>query len=658
MKNKFARILSVIMIFCISFLFVGCMGLPPQDQGGDVSGIVFDMYGTKVLYRPDSYDYNIGSGGEVGKENDYYGKYAYIIIKKLFQSYGVTISEELTDSLGTTISDNDIPYFYDSIRYKMDTFGKVTQRLSFGEDTATPLEEGDQYIVVGADLNTNWKWAFDYDLSGINSAYNALLVTNDEYDVEQDGHIYNNYTNIAEFSDIHALKYNNPTFNEFYTTAFLGTTDEQDYANYSDFVKTLEYVVYSYALDLAPKTVTVTINDNATSENELYNVSIASYSSVDDALADIKNTFNKLGTYVGLIQRQINSISAWIKNNIIGADILDNDSFTTYSQVTEVVAEDGSISYSFAGGTTRNLGRNYSTAVDNIIENVCSFVTIGSEENGGGVTINNRFLASQVTEYAGNTFFISDDSNFPAPNTSTAETAIKPLEYQSVQFMFKQKERISDIWIAIKYDADLDGTEKGSYDLSKYIDIKVELNYYNKNVNKLFTIGSQTTRVYDGAYKNIFDPNTYNLPSDVEDHGTLFFSDFLTNCTDPSLAEVTNGKEYISVDQYNTEIGGGQLKTDVGENGYKGSPLVSKNPLVLLGTTDVRKYYSIIEPSIDEIAPGLTYTTGRANEQMYSGDDGCGYFEVTYKVLKKPGDTTTNYKFYTGVVALFDPYEP
>ena len=94
MKTKkikiFARIFSIFMIFCFAFLCVGCMGKEPNendDDFGDLDGsgddffeeLVVDMYGTKVLYRPDSYDFSKGAGGTEENLKDYYGEYAWWI---------------------------------------------------------------------------------------------------------------------------------------------------------------------------------------------------------------------------------------------------------------------------------------------------------------------------------------------------------------------------------------------------------------------------------------------------------------------------------------------------------------------------------------------------------------------------------------------------
>ena len=682
MKKKFLKIFSILMICCFSFLLVGCMGSAPGDYDGNSGGsdfgesMVFDMYGSRVLYRPNSYDYNAGSGAENGYSNDYYGKYAYGIISALYNTYGLVQLDKITNYAKLDVSDNKIPYFYDSIRYQVNTVGTVTHRKS-GDGEAEELSAENQYLIVGADLNSSWKWSFDYDLSSIESGrYNALLYNADyittTYSTPNNYYVKFENDNIFK-ENINSLYVSDFGYASQYSNIILGTSDENDATSYSDFVKALEYVVYSYALDLEPKTVTVTINDNPTSLDNLYEVSISSFDSVDEALADIKDLFTKIGSYVGLIERQINKISAWIKENVIGKDVIDfysdttddsNDDFVTYSSVTEVVAGDGTISYEFSEGdkaTWHNL-RNYDKtnsnergAVDNIVRAVCGNVSIGKDSNGNDVTIDNRFLASEVKEYAGETFFIQDDANFPAPNTTEAATAIQPLEYQSVQLMPKESIDLEEIWIALKYDEGLDGTEEGVFDENKYLDIIVELNYFNKAQNKLFNIGSQKTRVYDGGYE--FGKDIEINGEKIENHGMVCFGDFISNCSDTSISNVKVGNQGIHVGPFSTDIGNGILKTDVGESGYSGTPLVSEDPRILVGTTDVRKFYSIIEPQDEELTEGTTYITGRSNEKMYGGDDGCDYIEITYKVLKKKGDRDTNYKFYTGIAAVFDVYD-
>ena len=134
------------MIVCFAITCTGCIFLPSTDEGGDgggggtdfpeVGGFTEDMLGSKILYRPDNYDYDQGSGSEEGTTNDYYGQYAYHIMNALFGIYGIAdnlnVSQYLPNFASDWIDDlnpieNFIPYLYDSIRYQTDTIGLVTK---------------------------------------------------------------------------------------------------------------------------------------------------------------------------------------------------------------------------------------------------------------------------------------------------------------------------------------------------------------------------------------------------------------------------------------------------------------------------------------------------------------------------------------------------
>jgi len=677
MKKKklklFARILSIAMICCFAFLCVGCMGGAPgdYDEEGGGGGLDFDMYGAKVLYRPNSYDYDIGSGatGE-NQTNDYYGKYAWNILNALYRTYAIDDLKAKNDYL-PNFSTNDVPYLYDSIRYKVDTVGTINStradtKAENGQiSKGTPVDTNKTLII--ADTSQNWNWSFDYDLN--ENIMDAMLVPET---LKINNKIYKTFlTTTLENKILESYK-DTIEFQPSYESIYLGADDAGDYEEYSEYVKALEYVIYCYALDLEPAEVRVSINDNVSEQNpDYYTVQIGMYSptseksSVDVALEDIKGLWQKLGSYVGLVQRQINKISDWVLTNVIGwNNKITNDTFYRYSSVTEVTTTDHlgniTVSYEFnealAGqpDSSSDLGRNYENAVNKILEAVCDIVTIG-KDGEQDLTIDNRFLASEVKEYWGNTFMIAGDENFPKYEEGQSSVAIQPLEYQSVAIMLKDTITIDEVWVALKYDADLDGTEEGVWDENKYLDIIVELNFFSHVKKKMFTLGSQKTRVYDGPYDLVEIPSWSS-----GDHGTIMFTNLKQNCNDPDINDLFYGDpglESLVVNGFNPDIGNGILKTDVGLSGYIGLPLVSRNPLVLVGTTDVRKYYQVLEPTEDELkemAENQTYITGRFNEEMFKGSDGCDYLEITYKVLKTKGDADTNYKFYTGLAAIWD----
>ena len=468
----------------------------------------------------------------------------------------------------------------------------------------------------------------------------------DFYVVEQDNKIYRGSSTeisstINTYYTADTSIFSTEEYEDIYLSDSTSGSPQTDYEHFSDYVKTLEYAIYCYAIDDEPDEVTID-----TLEDGSYSVQIGDYASVDDALADAKESFRILGAYVGLVDRQIEKIQNWILENIIGEVALNaDDTFTIYNDVTVYMDESSNIlRYDFSGsGSSRfTLGRDYETAVENIMAGVCEYVPIGSE----GVTIDQRFLASEIMEYAGNMFMIADDSNFPAEGTATGLTQLQPLEYQSVVLMLSEEIYLDGLTIALKYDADLDGTEEDVYDTSKYLDIIVDINYYNSQTKERQVLDSKQVRVYDGPYNEDY------WGEGGDDHvgdGTIAPIDHTSALMFDDLGQVHVGK-------FNVDVGDGILKTDVGSVGnYTTFPWVSQNPLVLVGTTDVRRYYEVVEYGTnpeydtDELESGKTYISGRFNPEMFGGDDGCDYIEITYKVIKNVLDKETNYKFYTGI---------
>lgn len=714
-KNVLVKIFCFMLICCFGLMSISCglsldelleigaelVGWDEDDpSSGDNPGIdealPADLYGSKVLYRPDDYDYDHGSGGSDGSgegENDYYGQYAYTIINDLLNIYGITNNQTLQERVPKfdpnqsnyqEILNQYSTYFYDSIRYKMDTVGTVTHSLEVTVENGNIIIPSDQepealedinlssYTLLGADTTVAWNWTVDDKIDNVQ----AYLYSSDGiliFTIDQNDKVYLTNTQEIENDQIR----NN--INGYYTGVavanpyqqiFLGSNPGQengvaqqtDYDYYSDFVKTLEYVIYCYAVDLEPAEVKV----NQSSTYPYYTIRIGNFESVDSALETAKETFEILGSYVGLVSRQITKIQNWIVDNVIGESALnDNDYYYTYSAntdgigIVELTYNNEPVGYIFdyATRSTDTVGRDYETVVQNIVAGVCEYVSIGKNDDDSDVTIDDRFLASNIMEYAGSTFTIQDDGNFPVydPENPEHAYAIRPLEYQSVVLMFKQETYIDGLWLALKYDADGDGTEEDVYNWDEYIDIIVDLNYYNHATNTRRIIQSKKVRVYDGPYAIDY---MYGFEGDTGGggDGELVPRDHCSGVVFDDL-----GSLHVGV--FNVDIGGGILKTDVGRNDYKGDPLVSLDPLVLVGTNNIRRYYEIVEPGstdLDQEAleDGYTYTSGRLNPTMFGGSDGCDYIEITYKVIKEAGNTTKNYKFYTGLAYLDNDDEP
>lgn len=716
----------------MAFVCVGCMGSTPEDYEDPNTDFedtkTLDMYGIKVLYRPDSYDFNEGSGGTADEENDYYGKYAYNIMNQLYGIYAIPNTSDTIDFIGAYAPQfynkqvenpepgkeygtkvDFLPYLYDSVRYKIDTLGTVNnieiksgefiirleptesdpnnievykngQKLDHSNSEYTSnftkysskLATFEDYYIVGANTQAGWNWSFDYDITNLE----AFLIYEENWNKYSstilNNHIYGLYKNQTNYESNVANYYIN--LQNSYQQNFLSSGGETDYSLYSQFTKALEYVIYSYALDLEPATITVEHLSSPITiggTDYYYSMNVTGFepegenSSVEVALNYIKNLFNKCGSFVGLTSLQITKIENWILENVIGTAAYSNDTITTFSNVKEVIdynkpSSEGTYTRTYEFDTSSDVssvefGRRYEEVVHNIIDGVCTLVSIGNNgEGGGNVNIDERFLASEIKEYAGNTFVIGDDANFPKYEEGQSDVAILPLEYQSVVLMLNKLQFIENMYIALKYDADLSGTEEGKFG-TEYIEIQVDLNYYNHANDVYCTLASKVAKVYDGPYDIEYMPfdgdsgagdgiAPYDHVSGVE------FSSIGKMWEDNPLGDV------LPVNAFNPEIGNKVLMTeDMKATNYDGTVLVSRSPLVLLGTTDVRKWYSIVEPTENDplVDADHTYISGRLNHEMFKGSDGCDYLEITYKVLKKPGDANKNYKFYTGI-ALID----
>ena len=729
MKKIFAKIFACVMGLTMCFAGVGCLGvgdgfdffndLFARFQNGDISEEEYyreladmdtQLYGTKILYRPESYDFDGNSGGTEEQSNNYYGQYAWQILRRLELIYGISDNSDTTGLLdGYYQFDSEtLPYLYDSIRYQVDERQNVTSRIEISEidGQLSFLTGTTNNVILSANLNNDWNWSFAIN-SDDNTRRPYLFENEDASIIKQTDSQISTLFDTTTFNSL-ITTYYTTTIATNYLTTYVGANEDGDsnafdYDNYSDYVKALEYAIYRYAIDLEPGTVKVdssastVTNEDGTTTKKYYTVQIietrngiqTTYS-VDEALEKAQADFNELGGFVGISERNRRNLSNWILNNVIGSQAMENDEVTIWSDVVQVyynektgyvkdltelnaflrangyqgeeVAEDD-VTIS-ATSSQETVGRDYEYTVANMVELVCNDVSIGNNgEEGGNVNVDDRYLASEIKEYWGPSFVSGGDEDpFPYYEDFSTVTAgapvIQPLEYQNVLFMFNTTVNVTAITLTFQYDADLDGygTATGNdIDENRYLTIEVSLNFYDHETDTLTTVGSQMVNVPDGKMQDPWgsDAITEAERRYAQQHGTsITFSQTASFGVDEPILGLASRD--LIVGPFNTEIGNGILMTDVGRNDYQGNPLVSKTPLTLTGNSRVKDYYSIIEPTDEQIANGETYLTGQLNSEMFAGNDGCDYLEVVYRVIKRVGDTETNYKFYTSADVIAD----
>lgn len=247
----------------------------------------------------------------------------------------------------------------------------------------------------------------------------------------------------------------------------------------------------------------------------------------------------------------------------------------------------------------------YEDVVSAIVDYCGTLTTIGqaSEETGEGeTTVGDSFMASEVVDYPATSFFTTFDEDPFA--------YVEPSEYQSLVLMPLVTEenptiRITDMWLDFQYDANKDGN--AIYDESLSIDIEVVVRW-NKGDGSDIREVRQTITVVDG-------------PADPGEDGTTLEFEFET-----LFGEVV-------------EIGAFNCPAAL-------TPPDGERVITLTGLTDARRYYKVMESS--------TYGGyGVLDESRIEGS----YLEIAFNVTKTPGDTTTNYEFYTAISNLHEEAE-
>lgn len=575
-----------------------------KDEATD--GVSVDY--VKVLRRPLSYDYenNVPDVDENGSKR-YYLHFSKNILTYLFGVYGnfntqfissfenifdefyqKTQNEKMAELSGRFQGEHqdEFLYWYDAIRYR------ITNVEDWYSDDDEPVFIG---YNIEADFNKGWNWSLSYNTD----YYKPLLI--------RYGGAYPNAQKqlVAQYSLSDDFQFGYNTFKREYSDSaessiFDSNQFSQAFIN-EDYQITLEYAIYSLVLGIQPHNVTVSYNSSTGTPS----VSVEGYSAKDGktsaqvALEEIKSTFNRLGSYVGLTTKNKTAIVNYILDNVIGEEIVGKDRSGSYT----VAMSDGNFTVNY----------HYKDVVTAIVDYCGSLTTIGvaseGEAGGDSTNISDAYIASEIVDYPLLTFFSNN-------GYGDAFTGQKPYEYQSAVIIPSRETTITDLWLDFKYDAGNDGDE--IYDPDKYLDITVSVRW-NKGDGSPVQVTSQTIRVFDG-------------PADVGETSTLEFE------FNPNKGEYLFGEPLV-IGKFNTPDA---LKTTADML----LPGTTERGIVVTGLTDARRYYKVLESA--------TYGGyGVLDESKFD----CSYLEIAYSVAKTPGDTTTNYAFYTSIHNIFEEEE-
>lgn len=587
-----------------------------QNKKDEITGGISVDY-VKVLRKPLSYDFsgNVtdkdGNSGEGSGSKEYYYNFGTDILSWLFRTYG-NFNTEYNTHLYTNIFDeyyqttnnekmNELAqdfesankdsylYWYDALRYQIVNVTPYYKKAE-SDDTTEKLAEAEVvdgvptivYYDIAADYQRGWNWG----LTHTNENYLPWIIN------RGDNQSTSTATRpVVKYKITNEYKYNFDTFSKAYypgyaayyfePTEFSNAYYYSDNLTKNDYNRALEYAIYNIVLGITPRNMKVTY----TGENGAPVVTIDGYSattganaktSAEVAVEDIKSTFNRLGSYVGLTTKNKKDIVKYILENVIGEQAK-----------SEYTVE----------GIKKQVNYYYEDVVTAIVDYCGKLTTIGKASEGDPTTdtkIDDAYIASEVADYPYTTFFSKFGNGDPFKNK-------KPYEYQSAVIVPSRETTVTDIWLDFKYDSGNDGDD--IYDPEKFLDITVSIRW-NKGDGSPIHVMQKNVRIKDG-------------PVDVGGESTIEFE------FEPARGSYAFG-EPVKIGMFNTPDA---LKTTK-----------EQRVIIISGLTDARRYYKVLQSA----------TYGGYGVLDNSKFD-CSYLEIAYSVAKIPGDTTTNYAFYTSI---------
>ena len=618
-KNKFKKIvvgLFACLMFCFPIVLSGCDFIPTV-MGGDNSNGSLSLDGVKVLRRPGKYEhYNDDYGDGVTEEKTYFYLFSENIFKSFERIYGTRSSvfeadprlpgynellpnggiNSIYQAIQTIVNnqgieyvseknqndDEGLKYFYDAIRYQITSeFEKPVYKVDDPETTEDESQQVDYtYVEVTADTSKGWNWVQNYNAFMYDTVNIETLVYSDYLNIKNPGEKGNIEDKIIN-NDLE--EFNVSEVNNYYS--IISTSYSSIFVD-SNFIYTLGYAIYCIVLGFTPNDAGWS-SDGVTWTVEGYEAKDGKQSS-QVAFETLKESFENSGSYVGLTSKNKKDIANYILKNVIGDDAVNASNHT-------------------------DLGYNlYYEDVVNAVVEYCGKLTqtgiASSTGDGEASYVGDAFMASELVDFEGTKFFISQSEDTTKEDYERAFENIESCEYQSVIIMPDKVVDLTDLWLDFMYIAK-DG--KGNYiaDEGLYIDITVIIRWWDGSVMRTI---NDDIHLRNGVY-------------DAGGESTLDFSFY--NSKDPSVGfgmPARIGK--FECEELNTKG-----KFILGDG-------ISK--ITLTGEVDARHYYEVVNSS-----DGFG-SYGRLKQSKVGN---MPYLEINFDVHKTSLSENRGYDFYVGI---------
>ena len=670
--KKNHKILTIFLCL-VMFFMAGC---GDGGFGAGSEGSPINLEGVKVMRKPA--EYSIGE--LVGEENSeyFYNLLSRNIMRNLYLTYsnGIELQEYsqysepiLSGTALENILNNTNPdryFYYDSIRYSIESI------------TVNNVES---VLEIVLDTESAWNFGFDnyYTLDEAVTSFPILaLVSNHDEIISttytENGNVLNINANYLIYTD---TIYGTPgDYSTIYYGADVVINDILMYGEspyYQEFVAgetvtalntyqdALEYITYLFVLGYDYETADGAVNSedapyfnlqisqNMQSVNfngTTLSLNIPSITvertpngrtnvSINEALSEIKERYNVLGTYIGVTDENKEQLVRYILDYVIGLDDEENGNYSF--EIT--ILEDG------GGGTAQvterrqvEVNRDYENVVRNIVDVACGEVRIGGVEGNDEVFIDTAYPISEIVDYKNDYFYTQwyDENG----NTSDENILghVDAAEYQAMSISLPIEEigsYLTDIYLCFEYNNDNpDNESELVYDELNGLTLNLGINYFDSQGNVLY---SSTPVQKNVKYGRLMSDADYHTGIDPDIRNVFFTtSDDVTS--DDIYGPVFSQIEKIPLRmQFDNDIDEGVLNAEL--NGEEVNEY--EHVIKITGNSKAREYY--------KMNPSSSYGQyATFNPNMFAGKT--DYIEIYFDVVKDKNMLNKNYNFKVGVI--------
>ena len=673
--KKNHKILTIFLCL-VMFFMAGC---GDGGFGAGSEGSPINLEGVKVMRKPAEYSIS----EIVGEENSeyFYNLLSSSITRYLYLTYAYGIENIVDDEnqvklsilSGTNLEDIlydgtnlDRYFYYDSIRYSVESI---------------IVNNVDNVLEITLDTSSAWNFGFDnyYTLDESVSGFPTLALVNNDIDILSTTYTENGDTlNInADYIEYSESIYGTPgDYSNIYYGENVVENDILMYGKspyYQEFVAgetvtalntyqdALEYITYLFVLGYDYETADGAVNSedapyfNLQISQNMQSVDFNGNSlrlnipsvtvertpngrtnvSINEALSEIKERYNVLGTYIGVTDENKEQLVRYILDYVIGLDDEENGNYS-FEIITE---EDG------GGGTPIissrrqvEVNRDYENVVRNIVDVACGEVRIGGVEGNDEVFIDTAYPISEIVDYKNDYFYTQwyDENG----NTSDENILghVDAAEYQAMSISLPIEEigsYLTDIYLCFEYNNDNpDNESELVYDELNGLTLNLGINYFDSQGNILY---SSTPVQKNVKYGRLMSDADYHTGIDPDIRNVFFTtSDDVTS--DDIYGPVFSQIEKIPLRmQFDNDIDEGVLNAEL-----KGEEVNEYEHVIkITGNSKAREYY--------KMNPSSSYGQyATFNPDMFAGKT--DYIEIYFDVVKDKNMLNKNYNFKVGVI--------